>query len=166
MKMYVKEHSKELEKVPISINRKHLTEEDFISYSGVALFLNEYDMKTWLKSLDKVPEILNKLDLSLATKTDPYMHLDPEGHIYLVQNVMGGNIEKALNICHYWNKYKVNPGFESHDYDELEVPKYVVYEISPANEIVLVENNAGDTTEFFSVLRYNKFSHAAMLRLL
>jgi len=164
MQMYVKEYSSDI--VPISITRKHLTEQDFIAYSGVALFLNERDLKTWLKSLDKIPEILNKIDLSNATKIDPYMYVAPDEHIYLVQNVMEGNIEKALNVCYYWQKYKVNPGFRSHDYDEIEIPKYVIYDLSPANTAVLSENHAGDSLDFFSILRYNPFSHAAMLRLL
>jgi len=162
MKMYVKEYS--TDQVPISITRNHLTEQDFIAYSGVALFLNEYDLKTWLKSLDKFPNILDKIDLKLATKTDPYMYVAPDEHIYLVQNVVEGSIQKALNVCDYWDKYKINPGFKTEDYDE--VAKYVVYDISQANTIVLAENNAGDSTEFYSILRYNSFSHAAMLRLL
>ncbi|GAH16558.1 unnamed protein product, partial [marine sediment metagenome] len=40
------------------------------------------------------------------------------------------------------------------------------YEISQANQIEPVENNADDSIDFYSILRYNKTSHAAMLRLL
>jgi hypothetical protein len=168
MEMYVKEYVKNIKNmtVPKTINREKLVDEDFIDYTGVVLFLNEIDLKTWLGSLNKYPEIINKLTIGNALKNEPYMYISPDNHIYLIQNVTEGNIERALNISYYWRKYKVNIGFKSPEYDELEQPKYVVYEISQANQIEPVENNADESIDFYSILRYNKTSHAAMLRLL
>ena len=94
------------------------------------------------------------------------MYIAPDNHIYLIQNVMGGDIQRAMNVSHYWQKYKVNPGFKSPEYEELETPKYVIYEISAGNQIIPVENTAGESTDFYSILKYNNISHAAMLRLL
>ena len=164
MQMYTKEYPQNI--VPKLITRKYLSEEDFIKYSGVALFLKKTDMKTWLNSLDNFPEILSTLSINDAMKKDPYMYIAPDNHIYLIQNVIDGNIQKCLNIGYYWKKYKVNPGFKSPEYDEDEEAKYVLYDISPANTIVPVENHAGESLDFLSILRYNPFSHAAMLRLL
>ena len=167
MEMYVKEYVKNIKNmpIPVSIQRKELTEDDFIEYTGVALFLSEMDLKTWLSSSDK-SEIFNKLSISNALKNEPYMYIAPDNHIYLIQNVMGGDIQRAMNVSHYWQKYKVNPGFKSPEYEELETPKYVIYEISAGNQIIPVENTAGESTDFYSILKYNNISHAAMLRLL
>tara|TARA_R110001599_G_scaffold240507_1_gene440095 strand:- start:78 stop:3698 length:3621 start_codon:yes stop_codon:yes gene_type:complete len=164
MQQYVKEYP--LTQIPKSIHRSPLMEQDFISSDGVALFLTEADMKTWLESLNKVPEILTSININNALKTDPYLYLASDGHIYLVQNVMNGNVNRALNVGYYWRTYKVNPGFKSPEYDELAEPKYVIYDISPANTAVPAENKAGDSLDFLSVLRYNSLSYAAMLRLL
>ena len=166
--MYVKEYVRDIKNMYISktINRENLSEQDFISYSGVALFLKEIDLKTWLKSLNKIPEILSSISIVNGMKSEPYMYIAPDKHIYLVQNVLEGNLNRALNVSHYWEKYKVNPGFRSPEYDEIEEPKYVIYTISQANTIIPSENHAGESLDFFSILKYNSFSHAAMLRLL
>ena len=48
----------------------------------------------------------------------------------------------------------------------MEFPPYVLYSISPANTIIPTENHAGDDLDYLSILRYNAFAYAAMLRLL
>jgi Family of unknown function (DUF5757) len=170
MKQYTKEYVKNFKnmRIPKMITRKYLTEQDFISYEGIAIFLSEFDMKTWLASLEKTSEIYSTLNHTYSGRTEPYMYIAPDGHIYLIQNVIEGDLQRALNVGFYWKEHKVNPGFRSHEYDEEENPKYVVYNISQANTIVLGENNAGDSLSFYSVLRYNTFppAHAAMLLLL
>lgn len=170
MKQYTKEYVKNIMnmRVPKMITRKYLTEQDFISNEGIAVFLNEFELKTWLASLEKNLNIYSTLNNSDAGKTEPYMYIAPDGHIYLIQNVIEGDLQKALNVGFYWDKYKVNPGFKSPEYDEEEIPKYVIYSISQTKNIILSENQAGDSLFFYSILRYNTFppSHAAMLVLL
>lgn len=166
MKMFIKEYVKGKMVVPKSIIREQMTEQDFKDISGVALFLSETDLKSWLSSLGKYPKIFRKIDSSFAMRAEPFIYLAPDEHIYLVQNIVNGDISRAINASYYWDQYKVNPGFRSPEYDEIETPKYVVYGISPANSIVPVENHAGDSLSFYSILQYNNVSHAAMLPLL
>ena len=167
LNMYVKEYSKDLAYVPKSIQRKYLTEEDFIAYSGVALFFNEREMNMWLDEFKKSYEILKSISIQNAIHSDPFFYLNStDGHIYLIQNVSEGDIRKALNVGYYWNKYRVNPGFRSPPYDEEEVLNYVIYSISPANTIVPYENHAGDDLNYISILRYNDFAFACMIVIL
>ena len=167
LNMYVKEYSKDLAYVPKSIQRKYLTEEDFIAYSGVALFFNEREMNMWLDEFKKSYEILKSISIQNAIHSDPFFYLNStDGHIYLIQNVSEGDIQKALNVGYYWNKYRVNPGFRSPPFSEEEILKYVIYSISPANTIVPYENHAGDDLNYISILRYNDFSFACMIVIL
>ena len=167
LNMYVKEYSKDLAYVPKSIQRKYLTEEDFIAYAGVALFFNEREMNMWLDEFKKSYEILKSISIQNAIHSDPFFYLNStDGHIYLIQNVSEGDIRKALNVGYYWNKYRVNPGFRSPPFSEDEILKYVIYSISPANTIVPYENHAGDDLNYISILRYNDFSFACMIVIL
>ena len=167
LNMYVKEYSKNLAYVPKSIQRKYLTEEDFIAYSGVALFFNEREMNMWLDEFKKSYEILKSISIQNAIHSDPFFYLNStDGHIYLIQNVSEGDIRKALNVGYYWNKYRVNPGFRSPPFSEDEILKYVIYSISPANTIVPYENHADDSLNYISILRYNDFAFACMIVIL
>ena len=166
LNMYMKEYVRDITPIPKAIKRKYLTEQDFISYSGVALFFSEKEMKIWLDNLRRNYEISSTITVNNAVNSDPYIYMAPDKHIYLVQNVMEGDIQRALNVGYYWDKYKVNPGFRSPEYDEEENLKYVIYSISPGNTIIPYENRAGDSLDYISILRYNDFSFACMLRLL
>ena len=166
LEQYVKEYVKNYTPIPVTIKRKHLTEQDFVQHADVALFFNERDMKVWLENLKRNYEIFTTITVSHAVMSDPYIYQAPDKHIYLVQNVLEGDMQRALNVGYYWDKYHVNPGFRTPEYDEAEELKYVIYTISPANTIIPYENHAGDSLSFLSVLRYNEFAHAAMIRLL
>jgi hypothetical protein len=164
--MFIKEYLKNDTPIPKAIKRKYLTEQDFITYSGVAIFFSEKELKTWLDNLKRHYEIYNSITVANAMNSDPYIYLAPDNHIYLIQNVIEGDINRALNVGYYWDKYRVNPGFRTPEYDEIDALKYVIYNISPANTIVPFENRAGDSLSYLSILRYNEFAYACMLRLL
>jgi hypothetical protein len=166
LNMYVKEYSKDLVIVPKSIKRKYLTTEDFIVYQGVALFFSQKEMGIWLEDFKKSYEILKSISIQNAIHGDPFFYSSSDGHIYLIQNVTEGDIQRALNVGYYWNKYRVNPGFRSPPYSEDEILKYVIYSISPANTIVPYENRAGSDLNYISILRYNDFSFACMIVIL
>ena len=96
--------------------------------------------------------------------SQPYFYQAPDEHIYLIQNVLEGQMNRALYAGKMWEENKVNTGFASPEID-FEVP-YVVYGISAASTTVPIENKAGDRLDFLSVLQYNTSNYAAMLRLL
>ena len=152
--------------VPKIIVRKQLTEQDFIGYSGVALFMSDIDLRTWLSSLNKYPRIYNNINETFSLRNEPFLYEAPDKHIYLIQNVVEGNLLRTLNVDYYWDKHKVNPGFRTPEYDENEELKYLVYGISPANTVVPIEDKTKGDINFYTVLRYNTLAYAAMLLLL
>jgi hypothetical protein len=166
--MFLKEYVKGKMTIPKMIVRKQLTEQDFLAYSGVALFMSENDLRTWLSSLNKYPSIYENINETFSIRQEPFLYIAPDKHIYLIQNVVEGDILRALNIALYWDIYKVNPGFRSPEYEnEIENASYLIYGISPASTIVPIEDHVkkGSPT-FLTILQYNSLSYAAMLRLL
>ena len=165
---YVKEYINSETQIPQTINRILISQDDFISYPGIVLFLSQKDIQGWLNSLNimtfKNLIIETELNVNNLYKHESYLYQNPDNHIYLIQNVVEGNLKKALNVGWYWENYKVNPGHKIDKYlGDLDELKYVIYEISPSKHLELSENNAGDTTEFISILRYNENNYACML---
>ena len=99
-------------------------------------------------------------------KTEPYIYKTEEGSIYLIQNLSQGDIRKAINVCQYWDTYKINLGNIAEEYKEVILPKYVLYGISPSANLVLLENHAGTDTDYLQILTYGPDQYAAMLKLL
>lgn len=159
--------------VPKVLYRSDISEEDFTAQPRVAIFTDEGDMKTWLNTLDKlsfkniiIEDTLNK---SNALRSEPYLYIAPSGSIYLIQNVIGGDRMKAINVGYYWYLYKINLGHGALEFDNEtlgDTPVYVVYGISAALAPVLTENHAGESTQYLQVLSYGSGQYAAMLPLL
>jgi len=170
LSQYVKEYVNRFTQIPKVITRKFISETDFIQYPAIVLFLSEKDLRNWLNTLDKLSfknlQIFRDISVKNALQIEPYLYQSPDGHIYMVQNVIQGNLERALNVAWYWDQYKVNPGYIIDEFiGDISELRYVIWDIS-SNIIVLGENFAGDTTEFISVLRYSVDNYGAMLRLL
>ena len=161
--------------IPTVIYRHDISEEDFQTLRRVAIFTDEGDMRTWLNTLDKLSYknilIEDKLNISNALRTEPYLYNGPSGNIYLIQNVIGGDRVRAINVGYYWYLQKINLGHTAPEYDsgtgtEANLPVYVVYGISPALAPILTENHAGESTQYLQVLSYGSGQYAAMLPLL
>ena len=170
LSQWTKERIDRYTKVPTVIKRIYLSQSDFIQYSGVSLFLSERDLRTWLSTLYKFNyeniKIDKVLEISRALQTDPYLYQAPDKHIYYIQNVVSGDLGRALNIGIYWEDNRINPGYNADAFngDRSEIP-YVIYDISAAKHPVISENSAGDSLNFISILRYSDNNYAAMLRL-
>jgi hypothetical protein len=159
--------------IPKIIYRSDISEEDFTPQRRVSIFTDERDMKTWLNTLDKLSFkniiIEDALNISNALRSEPYLYTSPTGNIYLIQNVIGGERLRAINVAYNWYTTKINPGHTASEFDTEatgNIPVYVVYGISPALAPVIIENNAGDATQYLQVLSYGSNQYAAMLPLL
>jgi hypothetical protein len=159
--------------IPTVIYRSDISEEDFTTQRRVAIFTDEGDMKTWINTLDKLSFrniiIEDKLNISNALRTEPYLYSAPTGNIYLIQNVIGGDKSRAINLAYNWYLYKVNLGHAAPEFDTETLgsfPVYVVYGISPALAPVIIENQAGDSTQYLQLLSYGSNQYTAMLPLL
>lgn len=170
LNQWLKERIDRYTKVPTVIKRIYLSQKDFIRYPEVSLFLSERDLRIWLSTLYKLSYenliIDERLSISRALQTNPYLYQSLDGHIYYIQNVIQGNINRALNVGIYWDDFKINPGYKAEEYDgDIKDLKYVIYEISEGRKHVLVENKAGDSIDYISILRYSTNNYGAMLRL-
>ena len=159
--------------IPTVIYRADISEEDFTPRRRVAIFTDEGDMKTWLNTLDKLSFkniiIEDKLNISNALRTEPYLYFAPTGNIYLIQNVVGGDRMRTINVAYYWYLYKINLGHSALEFDTEtlgNIPVYVVYGISPALAPVIIENQAGEANQYLQVLSYGSGQYAGMLPLL
>ena len=173
LKKYDYERKPRNPEIPTVIYRRDISEEDFTHMRRVAIFADERDMKTWLNTLDKLSFkniiIEDTLNISNALRTEPYLYAGPTGNIYLIQNVIGGDRSRAINVGYYWYLRKINLGHTALEFDmetHQNLPVYVVYGISPALAPVLTENHAGDATQYLQVLSYGSGQYAAMLPLL
>ena len=55
--------------------------------------------------------ILEKLDFNIEGADEPFIYRDFEtGKMYLVQNVKGGELQRAVGACTDWYSYGINPG--------------------------------------------------------
>jgi hypothetical protein len=164
-KKFLRERVSGLLDIPVNIFTQPLTVGDFRTNPGSAVFLSENDLKNWLNQDTVSDKILTKIPEKLTYSTQPYFYKDTDGHIYMIQNVAGGNLEKALNISRYWQEYRINLGYMNEE--ELFINSgYVVYGISSSRTLLPIENNAGESIDFYSVIQYNPKNYGAMLRLL
>lgn len=169
MEKYVKEYLKPETPIPLHIEREVLVSSDFKEQPNVAVFTNRADMSIWLKShsnlfADKIV-IHDKLDVSRELLTEPYLYTSPIGKIYMIQNVIEGQKMRAINVALEWYLRKINLGYNSQGYEETP-PVHVVYGVSTALTPVLLENKAGETTNYLQLIRYSPGKYAAMLPLL
>lgn len=155
-------------KVPTEIYRT-ITSDDFTKQPYEAVFVNEHDLKTWLNTMNKMTYkniiIDKKLSLSNEVKIEPYIYSDPDGNTYMIQNVVNGDLLRAINVANYWKLNKINLGFNSEHIEEKDVPNHVIYIISPSFNPILSKNNAGDSTDYIQILSYRHNKYAAMIKL-
>lgn len=138
----------------------------FRKQEGVAVFLKDSELKKWISSIQleraRVSNIRTELLADYAGSKQPYLYRTPENFIYLVQNTSSES--RAIQIGVTWRDDLVNPGYDSPDYMG-DKPPYVIYEISSASGLALVEDHSGGDEEVIQVLRYRD-SYAALLPLL
>lgn len=147
--------------LPTHLNNYYMTEEDFQYQENVLFFINETDFQAWMETLEFNERNIIRFTLSPNYKTEinPYIYKTPEGQIYLIQNVLEGNLKRALNVAQSWKTEKVNPGYTSPLLSGS--PYYRVYGISNANSLFLIEDSPED--QAYDLLTYEEGNYAALL---
>ena len=124
-------------------------------------------MNEWLSSLQRIGyqgiTIKTQLDVTLSGKIEPYLYLDEDGTTYLIQNVKGGDFDKAIEVNLQWIRDYINPGFIAPSNDN-DLP-YRIYEISPSGGFRLTgeKENPDVPGFFFNILMYSEATYAALL---
>lgn len=166
-------------KIAEFIENFYETESDFIQIPNSKIFLNEKDLQSWLLSVKNLRDyssyfnINSTIQASMGFSLDPYLYKDDDGKIYIIQNVVGGLMLKALSVAKTWYEYSYNIGSDPEPLDE--VPVHMIYGISPSSTIIPIEDHAVSLNVFLKILYYGSPSdksigktsrYAAMLEIL
>lgn len=161
LNQFVKNHKGLKVILPSYLSNYYMTEKDFQAQDKVLIFLNESDFKGWEETLGRNEHNILRFILSPNYKNeiDPYFYKSSEDKLYLIQNVLEGNLNRALAVAHSWRDKKVNPGYSSPMLKEL-VP-YKIYGISNANTMALIESSP--EPQAYEILNYGSNYYAAIL---
>lgn len=149
--------------LPTQVDGLFEDETDFIQQPNIAIFVNERDLRLYLKSISRPGYnsivIKDRLDISLGLEEEPYLYIAPpippstEGKIYLIQNVSAGDKLRAISVANTWASDRINLGLHAPLY-EGTLPPYVVYGISTAAAPVILENAAIGAENYLQLLDY------------
>jgi hypothetical protein len=164
-----------IERMDQFFNRPEFLEQFFVSPSDFTVrgpdqqvFISEDDIRDYIDFLDfdRTPTLItlpipDGIDL---IKTPQYL-LMPDQSIYMIQNVLGGNRRRAMNVLYVWGSERINLGFYADEWtgvvDKPSVTPYVNTNL---------ERQEYTTKEFytdsqFAFLEFASNKYAAMIRL-
>lgn len=165
--------------IPEFLDNYFVSELDFEVVPYSKLFMREADLISWLKSLKstdnftKFFNIRHKIEIGMSYDTDPYLYMDDDGRIYIIQNVIGGSFNKAMTVAKNWYQYHVNVGGNPESTDD--VPIHMIYGLSNTLSVVPIEDLTNGSEVFLSILYYGSMGdkmlekagrYAAMLEIL
>jgi hypothetical protein len=161
---------------PTEITGLYQTENDFFQFDNTAIFLKEIDMKSWLETIARSKRshilIRTSLDIGFGEATEPYIYMSPneDGNIYLIQNVVSGDKNRALNASYQWYLNRINPGYMTSpyemDFETNRLPAHFIYYISNDNQPFAKTDFTSGDTKFLQILAYTDNNFAAMLPIL
>lgn len=141
-----------------SIDNFYETESDFIDVPNSKLFMNERDLKAWVISLkssqnySRFFNIRTKVEIGMGSTLYPYMYQDNDGKVYIIQNVVGGGVAKAMAVAHTWYTYHINLGNDPSPMDTT--PIHMIYGISPGSKLIPIEDITNGSDTFLKILYY------------
>jgi hypothetical protein len=161
------------------IDNYYESERSFDHNDVSKIFIGDDDLNAWLSSLkssinySKFFSIHKKIDINLSFIDDPYLYQDNDGKIYVIQNVVGGKKQKAINVAANWFYNKINMGPEAEP-SEYAFP-HIIYGISSSSGLTPIEDLSEDSEEYLKILYYGTVldkksgkenKYAAMLEIL
>jgi hypothetical protein len=151
---------------------------DFKKYENNRILIGVDHLKTWVDIHSK--NYKGELNIQNELKTEMFGNIvEPiiyrqNTRMYLIQNVVDGNFNKALKCGKIWLDYKFNIGFEELEikfYDFEENKRYIphlIYSISGSNELIVTSNNDDKTNgeeKYVSLIRFTDNSYSVLLEL-
>lgn len=152
---------------------------DYRQAPNTKIFISDEDLNAWLTTTrssgnySRFYNIRTQVVVGMGFTQDPYLYEDEVGHVYIIQNVAAGTLEKAMAVATTWNLHRVNIGFNPAPLEGFD--PYMIYGISPASKIIPVEDHTQGLEAFLRVLYYgsqaNKMAgrdgrYGAILRIL
>lgn len=165
--------------LPVYIEGYYENETDFKSVPDSQIFVNINDLKAWMdtlktvKNYSKFYNVRTKIDSKISFNMDPYIYKDDDGKIYIIQNVVGGHLAKALNIANTWYNHRINLG--SNVPPIKAQPVHMIYGISSSSTIIPIKDRTQGSDAYLEILYYGSQNdinigkegrYAAMLEIL
>lgn len=109
------------------------------------LFTSSKSYREWLERMVYGPfrmfDISNEKLSEKAVLSMPYIIYE-NGKYIMIQNVMSGDLERAVAVALKWNKEKINSGYNSLPMDEEEIKNNIaitLYTISVQNSLMILD---------------------------
>lgn len=159
----------ELPLIPTSLTNYYSTTSDFKSYPNNLVMIGDVDMDKWqsdkMLEREKVFEIRTTLNLAIAIPLSPYLYIDPENKMWMIQNPSGNSMNAALAIARNWAENHVNTGPQTPDLKDNELPPHFVYIIAASGHLSAVEDHTDAFNNYVSIIKYNELNYGALLPL-
>jgi hypothetical protein len=164
---------------PSFIDGYYVIASDYRPAPNTKIFIGDEDLNAWLaatrssQNYSRFYNIRSQVAIGMGFTQDPYLYEDEEGHVYIIQNVAAGTLDKAMAVASTWNLHRVNIGFNPTPVEAFD--PYMIYGISPSSKIIPIEDHTQDQGVFLRVLYYgsqtNKMAgrdgrYGAVLRIL
>ena len=137
-------------------------ESDFATVPFSKIFITEKELNAWVASLkssqnySQYYNIHDTVEVTMAFSSDPYLYRDTDGKIYIIQNVLGGNKQKALAIATQWARTKINIGFDSQPL--LDFVPHMIYGVSQSANLIPIYDNTKEAPRFVKLIYYGSQS--------
>ena len=157
---------------PTEITRYYEVASDFPEKANTAIFLKGEEMRSWIRTIKRSEQgfiqIQNHLDIGFGNLSDPYIYSSQseDKNIYMMQNVLGGDRSRAIQVALDWHIKRINRGFDSSKYLGDTYPPYYVYSISNDKQAFAEIDLSGGQSEFLQILSYGNNTFSAMLPIL
>ena len=132
--------------------------QDFHQEEATRVFTSSAEQAAWLESnsrdhnVSRATIIRTRIEDKYSEELSPYLFQDDDGRIYLVQNVVGGNLERALKVVDFWFAHKVNYGPNA---PQAEIDKaHMILGLSPNGTLVAIQDNTRGNTVYGQILYY------------
>lgn len=151
----------------IFINDYYSSANDFKPQNNVIIIVGDRDLAVWIGSLTRSTHIYNirdKIEPTMEKSPDPFLYRDSDGKIYMIQNVMGGDIYRALAVAESWATNQYNLGYDAEPLAEIK--PHFQYSISKSNRLVPLSDHTVGSNIYYQIVSYNQSRYAAMLPIL
>lgn len=145
----------------VNLDKWYLSITDFRSASHQIIFSSKNGLMRWrnTKVLDAENHTVSQ-DTD-STTLEPYFYRNPnirKEHLMIIQNVVDGDLEKAVATSHKWLKDRVNIGANPAESDTA-----ISYTVYTRDGVSAVEKIVRDTKEMASVIKYPNGDFGAIL---
>ena len=119
---------------------------DFTPHPHELVFIGYESVMNWIRkgALLQTDNVIQD-ELNSLTQS-PYYYINPNiqrDTIFIVQNVAGGDIRRAIAVCVNWNENKINSGYETDPLEEDKIIPYILY----TYDGILVKGNQEDNIQ-------------------